>query len=127
MKVLPEHLLLKCTQCQAWPMAIVSDLPSGARMLVPSGHLCVLHRRWTYLAAEGLLDPLERKVLQVLHLDPVLRSSAAVGPIGALRDEAFEAHGAGAVEEIGTDPSCSKSEREIPSGRRVSRRARLVL
>jgi len=25
MKVLPEHLLLRCTQCQAWPMAIVSD------------------------------------------------------------------------------------------------------
>jgi hypothetical protein len=25
MKVLPEHLLLKCTQCEAWPMAIVAD------------------------------------------------------------------------------------------------------
>jgi hypothetical protein len=25
MKVLPENLLLKCTQCEAWPMAMVTD------------------------------------------------------------------------------------------------------
>jgi hypothetical protein len=25
MKILPEHLLLRCTQCAAWPMTIVED------------------------------------------------------------------------------------------------------
>ena len=25
MKISPDHLLLKCTQCQAWPMAIIAD------------------------------------------------------------------------------------------------------
>jgi hypothetical protein len=33
---------------------------------------------------EGLLDPLKRVMLAVLHLDPMRRTAATVGPIRAL-------------------------------------------
>ena len=50
--------------------------------------------------------PLHRRRVQVLHLDPVIASAAAVGAVTMLRDKAFEAH-----PRRGTGPGRSRHVR----------------
>jgi hypothetical protein len=50
-----------------------------------------------------LHHPLHRRVLPVLHLDPMLRPAASIGPVAMLRHQTFEPHVARCAKEIRAD------------------------
>jgi hypothetical protein len=57
-------------------------------------------------------------MLPVFDLDPVLRSSAAMGPVAGLRQQALKPKFASVSELVGPISPCSKTESKMPSGRR---------
>ena len=60
------------------------------------------------------LHPIESLVLPVLHFDPVLAATAAIGPIAMFRNQSLEAELAGFAEEIWSDFSLLKGIDEDP-------------
>jgi hypothetical protein len=53
--------------------------------------------------ANASLYSLHRRVLAVLHLDPIGASPAAIGAIDALGDQTLKPHIAGSPEQVGAD------------------------
>jgi hypothetical protein len=49
------------------------------------------------------LDPVHGRVAGVLHLNPVVAATRAVGSIAAFRHHALQSHVAGGAEEIRSD------------------------
>jgi len=53
--------------------------------------------------SERVLGPIHGRRLRVLDLDPVAGRAGAVSTVPAFRDQAFQHHGAGGLEQIGAD------------------------
>ena len=82
---------------------------------------------WPDDLRERIHHAAHRRMLPVLHLDPVLRPAPLIGTVAALRDRALQPELARLAEKVRSYLALLKWIYEYPSGRPRRSRARLAL